>query len=793
MKHKDNTIRGGVCVSVREAGGVRVKFQRRLLSSSAVLVLAFGFAGGAYAQSTGTAKDQISSSGPAPAANQQQSTQVEEIVVTAQKQKENIQSVPKTVEVFNQKALSDAGVSNIEDLTLVSPSIQGASSTLFQAPAIRGISSFALSIGVQTQTGIVLDDIPQPSFSTLANELIDVARVEILPGPQSTLSGRNAAGGLINIVTDVPTQTFHLRFSAEQTDDSQTRIAGVISGPISDTLEGSVSGYWDKWAGPLFNAGQGGKRIDGFDQRGVRGKLKWNPTSEFTATLTGYYTKADFVTPPLLYGNPYVSVPSGSGALYVGETLQALLPQEPFGPYNRTVDYSATGTAQNENKGGSLRLDYVTGFGTVSSISSYSKSQQPRSDLVLPLSFGGNYIYASTNTDVSYKTQEIRISSPDNSKKLQYLLGAIYTDTNNFEPYYRPVIAPVNLNRNTDTKSFAAYGRATYEIIDDTSLTAGLRFQHDHQSYSFIFADGSAPNSSNAYGYNFVTGEVSLAHNFTKDIKGYITYANAQTGKAYDLEDNADAATPAGLQPIPSEKVQNYEIGLKTQWMDHRLTINLSAFDTKYQNYQVQTLQLGSAQVLPVIRLYAIGKVEDKGVELEANYAVNRDLRLGLAATYLDARINSYPDAQCYVGQVQGCVPLIPGNATSPMVQTNLSGPLPGTSKFRSTASARYTIRMPNLPFDGDIQVFYRHQGKTYFDLFGNPSAVQGAVDVVNLSVGLHDHEDHYNLELFVNNLTNNRYYSNISPDGTTYPYALSASYARDSFRYMGAKFSVNF
>jgi len=721
---------------------------------------------------------------------------VAEVVVTAQKRAEKVQDVPKAVEVINQDALLQAGVANLQDIGLVSASVQGTSETRFSPPAIRGISSFALSIGVQTQTGVVLDDVPQPSFSTLANELADIEQVEILPGPQSTLSGRNAAGGLINIVTHSPSSTPRASLSVEQTSDRQTRIAGFVSGPIARTLAFSLSAYWDRWDGPYINAGEAGAHLGGFDQRGVRGKLRWRPHDGFTATLTGVYTKADFATPALLDGYPYIATGPGAGSIFApGATFQQLYPLEPVGPYNRIVDSTTHSVAANENKGVSLRLDDDLRIGLLSSITSYSKGDQPSTDLLLAFPFFGANAYAQSNTDVTYTTQEFRLASPAGSGRLQYLLGLIYTDTDNFEPYVRQVFIPVDWNRDAFIQSLAVYGRATYRVLADTSLTLGLRYQYDHQGYGFVFADGTAPDSRNTSNYDFVTGEASLQHAFTGDIKGYLTYANAQTGRAYDLEDNGDAAAPAGLQPIASEKVHSLEAGLKTQWLDHRLTVNLSIFAANYRNYQVQAVQQTnfSLSVAPTVRLYAIGRVEDKGAELEASFAATRELRLGLSATYLDARILSYPNAQCHVDQVQGCVPLDPGSPGSPMVQPNLKGPLPGTSKFRGVASANYVLPLPARPFDGIFGVFYRYQTRTYFDLLGSPVDTQGGFGILNLSAGIRDHSGRWTLEGFVNNVGDKRYYSDVIQNPLSPGLAVESAYARDSFRFAGVRLNVNF
>jgi iron complex outermembrane receptor protein len=201
-----------------------------------------------------------------------------------------------------------------------------------------------------TKTGIVLDDIPQPTFSTLANELSDVERVEVLPGPQSTLSGRNAAGGLINIVTRSPTKTLTARLFAEQTSDRQTRMNGFVSGPLSTTLGASISGYYNKWDGPYRNVVDG-KRLNGFEQQGVRAKLQWQPTADFSATLTGFYTKGSFDQAPIVSGGPYVVLASGAAFAFTPtSTLASLHPGAYVGPYSRDVSVKSYGHSENENR-----------------------------------------------------------------------------------------------------------------------------------------------------------------------------------------------------------------------------------------------------------------------------------------------------------------------------------------------------------------------------------------------------------------------------------------------------------
>ena len=188
---------------------------------------------------------------------------------------------------------------------------------------------------------------------------------------------------------------------------------------------------------------------------------------------------------------------------------------------------------------------------------------------------------------------------------------------------------------------------------------------------------------------------------------------------------------------------------------------------------------------MPRIRLLAIGNVRTQGVELSSNLSVTHALRLGVDASYLDAKITDYPGAQCYFGQMaaQGCVGGV----------QNRRGVLPGTSKFRGTASANYTVALPSLPFDGTLGAFFRYQTRVQYDVLGNPATTQGGFGVLNLTAGIRDHLGKYTAELFVNNVTDRHFYGSLAQDPLSPGVALIGTYARDSFRYFGGRFGIHF
>lgn len=706
-----------------------------------------------------------------------------DIVVTAQKRTERVQDIPKQVQVVATEELQSAGVTQLRELGNISPSISG-SSNLNGTPAIRGVSSFAFSIGVQAQTGIVIDDVPQPTFSNLANELVDIERVEVLAGPQSTLSGRNSAGGLINIVTRSPKGEWGVDGTYEQTTDGQYRATGFLTGPITDGLAFSVSAYRNKWDSNIVNI-RDGKNILGYDVWGFRGKVRAEISPAITATLSGFYQRSD---QNRMSNGGGVYLTSQPGTLF-GRTFEQWFPGVTPSRDNKEISVPNVGYSKSKSRGGDLRVEFDLGAATLTSVTSYSKYDRPIVDYFAPLP---NAV-ANQNYMVDYFTQELRLAS-SGAGPLQYVVGAVYYDTDTKFPYYRTGFAPTDRLLSTRIKNAALFGRATYQFGEGTFLTGGLRYAHDKYGFGFVFspiAGGTnvLTKTNGSSNYDFVAGEVSLRQQLNRNTNVYVTVSRGETGRAYDVEDTNTLL--AGRAPLlDSEKVWNVEAGIKAQSADRRWTANLNGFWARYTNYQVQSLQLVDQNTLPVIRLFSIGAVETKGVEFSGSFRPNSNLTFNVNGTYLDAKIADYPNADCYRFQTAalGCNP-----ATGR--QDNIAGlTLPGSPKFKATAGVSGVLPLgEGSPVDLTGNLFVRYQTSSRFDLFGDPLLKVGDYAVVNLMVGVQSKDERIKFDLFVNNLFNQISYANVVNEQFWTTPHLSATYNRDSFRYGGARLRVSF
>jgi len=754
-------------------------------------------------------------------------TTLDAIMVTANKRVENIQEVPKQVMVVTPEALARSGVTTIAELGNAIPSIGGAvpSEQRASAPPIRGISSFSISIGVQTQTGIVIDDVPQASYSSLFKELTDIQSVEVLAGPQSTLSGRNASGGLINIVTREPSDFFEAEVSMEQTSDRQERFSAFLTGPLSDTLAFSVSTFSNEWEGhqrSLFETnGNRSLHIGGWDTQGARGKLRWQPSARLNATLTGWWmeSSARGIDPN---ADGYFDIAPDASHRFdtSARTFAQLYPSLDLKRYNRWIVSERHSRYQTKDRGGSLKMEYeLPNAVTLTSITSASRADLPRqvNQLTIPFDQWADPAitgaWGSAGYETETKTQEFRLTSPG-EQTIDYVLGLAWSDTDTWHPYDRPGIFPVHLVRTFDIESLALFGRGTWNIGERDALTGGLRYQRDDMGYTFastfVPPNGVIPTfySEGRRKYDFVSGELSWRHQFTDNVNAYITLAKAQSGEVYDLEDIGGASSPQGLQPLDSQKVSNVELGLKSQFLDRRLTLNINAFLARYDNYHVQFSQPPlTVNDPPTILLRPIGEVETRGLEFDARLRATENLNLNFGGAWIDATIRNYPNGPCWEGgrqtAAQGCIRAA-SNPNDPGYQTNLAGNrMPNAPEFKLFAAGNYFVALDNLPFDLELGSSWRWQSETWFDYQGNPNLTQGSYGIWNLSATLLDREGRYSLSLFINNLLDKNFYNRMGDDANWRApatggqqfggHAYHGGFARDSFRYAGINLRVNF
>jgi len=744
-----------------------------------------------------------------------QETALAEVVVSAQKRVENVQDVPIAVTVIGADALGKANVSGFADVAKFAPSMtittgdQPANSSI----VIRGIGTFAFSIAAEPSVLVVVDDVAVGYQAQAFTDLVDLDRVEVLNGPQSTLFGKSASAGVVNVTTKAPTSTFTYFGDAKATNDNEQRYTLSLSGPISDTLTFRVSGAIRGWEGNVDNLTTGHK-IDDDHTSAIRGKLRWQPDDKLDLTLTAHYT----VDHAHCCGVPLTRLDPGSrlfgvAALTQSVTAAGITP----GPDNTAVRVNQVPLANASDVGLSSHLAYDFGAATFLAISSvnqyklrdftdYDTTDVDTLQYLTPFvnTQPAGSIPASTTTqehggllqggrfDVKTVSQEFRLSS-NGHHDFNYLVGAYYSDEDLARSFRRGFdansAAISNYRGETRYYNYALFGQTDWLILPRTTLITGLRLNREESSYiydnyykAFHLPAFGAPDE---HVDSVVTGKAGLQYAFTDSLMAFGFAARGYKGVAYDL---VTATTPqeAAQFPVKAETSNDYELGLRSEWLERRLVLNATVYDTEYSNFQVQTIV---PNLLNQFILTNIPKVRTRGAELEGVAQITEDLHANAGYAYTDAYAVTYPIGQCYSGQTS------PATCTGSPAFQNLAGAtLPNAPKNKVNVGLDYKHGLPLLPLDADLNISSVWQSAENFAVTKDPGTLQPAYNITNLSLSLTPRsEQRLTVTLFCNNLLDKHYAVNLgnvrgnytfTPGGTAYTQELP----RDFDRYYGIR-----
>ena len=768
--------------------------------------------------------------------NQGQQAGLEEIVVTANKRAESLVDVPASVIAVTSEALERANVRTFDDLVTVVPSVTISKTT---QPAnnsinIRGIGTYAYSIATQPSTVVVVDDIPQAFQAEAFTSLVDVQQVEVLRGPQSTLFGKSASAGVVNITTRAPSGTFTAHADLTGTSDDQEVAQASVSGPLSDTFRYRISAGYDHYKGNLHNLATG-SWVDGQEDQTLRGKFEWQPSSKWSITLMPYMidTIASCCASAPYFISPGVTFSKSN--LPVSTILQGITPS-PTNIWLRN-DVDPKGNAYDIGSGLKIVRDFDSGISlaSISSYDHYTLHDQQDTDgtsfdfsqlaPTAPHGGSGNGGYFTVNG----VTEELRLTSPSRGP-LTWLAGGYFSNSdtkayfvrgsNNLGTYNGLSSLPTSNSsayaQYTDhagIKTEALFGQATYALTDKLSLVAGARLHHEQVRYDFwdevhniyygspdCSTKSPTVTISTCNSDTVVTYKTALEYHLSPDVMLFADTATGYKGLAYDLTSSLTTRTLvtsgpykgiptadsiAARQPIRPERSRAYEAGVKSEFLNHRASWNITGFYEEFTGFQAQSRD----EVTGVNELESIGKVTSTGVETEFAARPVQELTLALNGSYDIAKMNDFPAGQCYNLQTaaQGCI-----NSAQ-----NLSGkPLPNAPHWSANFSGEY-----DQPLGGKYTAFlaaeYRWQSRVIFSLIQDPDSVQDEYGIFNLSGGLGG--DHWKVTLFVNNLFDTHYALNrgraasYNLSVTTPPFtdAINWTPARDSFRYEGLRLSV--
>ena len=742
-------------------------------------------------QASGRLTSPAQSAPGGPTADVDSAATTGDIIVTANKRAENIQSVPLAVSVLTPAALASAGVRNFQDLSKISPSlvVRPAEQPQNSNVSLRGVGTFAFGIGVESSVAVLVDEVPLPFQARAFNDLPDIERIEVLRGPQSTLYGKSASAGLINIITRSPTDTLRIHANAVVTSDDEHGVNLSVSGPISPDVGYVVSAAYNYWDGNVYNVSDD-KHVSGRESLNLRGKLRWAPTDTASVTLSLNYVNGNTSV-----GRPFINV--SPGALLRGQaglTPAVDFPGITISPTNQDVANNFGARTKSQGGGGYLRTELgVFGDMNLITITSYDRfhldDYLDQDDTAAPGIYGNNNQIGAFDSE--QVTNEIRLQSASN-KPFRYTVGTYVAHLSFDRPFMRgPVFSLANWYATSNSRQIAGFAQVDWEFLPKATLTGGGRVQNERVSYSFLdhlannaLYQGSASDTAGTY-------KASLRYEFTPDLMAFATYATGYKGQTYDLSTGFNQ-NRALAGPIKPERSRDREIGARTQFFDHRLTFNLTLFDTDYTNLQAQSIET-LADGTQNYRLTNVGGLNTKGIELETSARLGSALNVGGAATYLDAKYTDYPVGQCYPLQTvaQGCV----GNPA----RQNLTGMrVAQAPRWKFTISGDYSPPIAHN-LNGVAQVNWQYQTSVNYAI-DDPQTFQPAYHIVNLGLGVRDSQRRWELVAFVNNLFDQQYYAslintagNFGGNATNQIMATQALLPRDFRRYAGVRLALNY
>ena len=710
---------------------------------------------------------------------------LETIVVTATKRSESLQSVPVAVSVVSGDDLEKANLNNMANIVQQLPTVnyRANASNKDTALFIRGVGTISTSPGVEPTVSTVVDGVvfARPGMATL--DLMEVERLEVLRGPQGTLFGKNASAGVINVISKAIPKATEGYVDLGYYDKKETRLRAGVAGPLGETTGGSIAVFAGKYDGNVKNVFLN-ENVNGYDRKGIRGKLEFTPSGDVKVNLIADYATADDTGTR----GPYVR--TSTAALTAG-----VLPVV-AGLQNRTVATNVRERVEDNNGGVSGQVDVKFASGTLTSITAFRQWKNTQFQDLDGINTVYNQLVGQADRgqlDSKQSSQELRWASNKGSF-VDYVAGFFYFNNKTDEVYRRDVtrcattgtplangLTPCAtfLNDNgvatygTDLKSTSFFGESNWNFAKDFRGILGLRYTTDDLSYYHgrvstqpAAFPGVQPTRTPVAGstkQNGVSGRIGPQWDLSKQVSVYATYSKGYKGPAYNAFFNMQPTADIALSP---EKSKGWELGLKSTLLDNRLRFNVAIFDTKYEGYQANYPDLVAGTV--VTRFINAGDVSTKGVELDMEAKLSREFSIAAA----------YADTKAVVDRFN-----CPVGATCAIPSGTM---LPSAPRQKGVLRANYRTDVAGYLMA--VSADYTWQSETQFDLSTSPNTLQPSYGIVNASVSLASTASGWRVTLVGKNLADKSYSQFLLPGANT-----QRAVPRDDRRYYGVNVRYEF
>jgi iron complex outermembrane receptor protein len=607
---------------------------------------------------------------------------IAEIVVTAQKRSEKLQNVPIAITAISGDSLAAKGIANTQDIQQATPGLTYTTVIGTASPRIRGIGTGSALAGNENSVATYVDGVYYASSAGSVMQLSNVAQVAVLKGPQGTLFGRNATGGLIQITTLDPKHELSGKVSASYGNKNTIGGSAYLTGGLSDAVAADLTLYYhnqmDGFGHNLFS----GKEINKSRDFAARSKWLVEISDTTRVKIAGDYSTTRAAGPArrLIYGSRPSSAPGPNNIVARGAT--PFTDNNPF-DVNSNVD----AFFRSKQGGGSVELIHNFDSFDVSSLTAYRET----TTRIIFDTDGTIANNADTNNLLKDKqfSQELQLTSTG-SGPLSWTAGAYYFyGKGGYDDAFvhRPPLAFSRFRAYQRTKAPAVYGQATYKFAETTSLTVGARYSWEKRYFDANGGNGlgagptpitPVPPVSGNLSIGDPTWRIALDHRFSPDFLVYVSY-----NRGFKSGGFVPTVFTPPAQTFRPEKLDAYEVGFKSDLFDRRLRMNGSGFYYDYKDIQLTAYGSGP---LPTITNAASAKIY--GLDLDVTAQPVTGLTLTLGFSYIHSRFGSFPGAQIAVPLATG------GNAT---VQGSAKGnKLPNTPDWTIDLGADYDVPLGN-------------------------------------------------------------------------------------------------
>lgn len=686
---------------------------------------------------------------------------LEEILVTAQRRAESLRDVPISISVYSGEQIESGRIESLQDYMQQTPNVafnNGGTATSYDL-GIRGVSNIG---GASNVFGVYVDEFnvaPGSANSTFDQRLLDIDRLEVLRGPQGTFFGRNVSGGAINIVTRKPQPYFEAQVLGEVASNDSYLVRGSVNLPVvEDRLLLRFTGYGESYGGFLKNGGPSDATNDR-ERYGGRASVRYLPTSQLTADLSVSFTDSR-------QGLPNV-VPSGTlDRVLASFGLQAFPPSGGFYPEN--VDSIDTDQPWHEDAQtliASGRLEYSADSFSIVSVTGMIDSDvtyRGESDFTA----FNMYFDDSYNKLKSWSTELRAQSNRDGA--WQWMVGGIYAvdDIDVFGnrsfgsdwfhvllglPQGFPIpprVSVINDLRRQDITTYGVFGELNWSGFDDRlKLSLSGRWQRDEIEQGYYAPRQSAfppfvatlDDFSGSASFNSFMPRFAATYKMSPQLTGYLVVAKGVKPGGYNLGSEEVPGSPATYD---SEKLWNYEVGLKGELFERRLRFDLAAFVMDWKQIQVGQFFFDPVTLSGVDLTSNGPSAESRGVEFSVSVAATQGLRISAAVGYTDATFDDFPNA------------IVGANGQTADLTGNL---LPLSTEWSGNADVEYRHPLGALG-EGFAKVGYIYRGDTYDDIQNRnvDGELIPSYDLWNLRLGVE--RDRYSVIAFVDNVTDEPY-----------------------------------